>query len=456
LVVFLVIGIAAGSEGLGGIPFDNYPLGYRIGTIALALILFDGGLNTSRDNFRAAARPALVLATLGVVITAAIVALAGLVLGLSLPIAVLVGAVVSSTDAAAVFSVLRGLGVRLKPSISAVVEVESGLNDPMAVLLTAIATEFALGAHGGVLAVAWMLLLQLVVGVAAGWLMGRGGAVLLRAVRLPAAGLYPVFTIGVALASFGLATLCGGSGFLAVYLAGILMASSALPYRAGVRRVHDALAWLSQIVMFLMLGLLVFPSRLLPGVPVGLALAAVLALVARPLAVFVSLAPFAFARRETAFIAWAGLRGAVPIILATYPALLHVPEGDQIFHLVFFIVVLNSFVPGATLSLAARRLGIASGRERRPPASVELVSLREFPGDFVWYHVHRASAVAGASVRDLPLPEGCTLSIVLRGDRVVAPRGATVLQVGDHVCLFVVSGHRGLLALLFGASAESA
>lgn len=454
LVLFLGLGMLAGSEGLGGIPFDDYALAFRLGTIALVLILFDGGLNTAPAALRRAALPAGLLATLGVVATAGLVALAGWAFGLAPVTALLVGAVVSSTDAAATFAVLRSSGVRLRESTAATLEVESGLNDPMAILLTMIATELALGRAMGAGEIGLLFVRQFglggVIGVGAG-LAARG---LLRSVRLPAAGLYPVLTLAIAFLSFGLATLLDGSGFVAVYATGLMLSAGSLPYGAGVRRVHDALAWLSQIMMFTLLGLLVFPSRLLPALGVGLGIALFLACVARPLAVAPILALLRMPVHENAFVSWVGLRGAVPIILGAYPAVAGFVHGDEVFHLVFFVVLASSFVPGATVGWAARRLGIADPGPPPPPASVELVSLRELPGDFVWYHVAPASAVAGAEMRDLPLPEGCLVTLVLRGGDVVVPRGGTALVPGDQVCVFVLPEDRRLLDLLFGGASD--
>jgi potassium/hydrogen antiporter len=450
LLVFLVLGMAAGSEGIGGIPFDDYGVAFQLGAIALVLILFDGGLNTSMRIFRRAALPATVLATVAVVLTAAIAAGIGMFLGLPASIAVLVGSVVSSTDAAAVFSVLRGSGVRLKERTRAVLEVESGLNDPMAMLLTVLATEAVLGAKGVGWETAAFVTAQFGVGLLGGAVLGWAGQMLLRRVRLPAPGLYPVLTIGIALAAFGVSMALGGSGFLAVYLAALLVGAGAVPYRAAVRRVHDALAWLSQIVMFLLLGLLVFPSRLEPMLPTGFVLALALAFVARPVAVLLTLWPFGLSWRECVFIAWVGLRGAVPIILATYPVLRGVPDAEGIFHLVFFVVVVNSLLPGATVAWLARRLGVAEPVADVPPASIELISLHDYGSEFAWYTVHRQSAVAGALVRDLPLPNGSLLMLVLRGDDVLAPHGATHFEVGDHICVFVSPGDRPLLHLLLG------
>ncbi len=455
LVVFLALGMLAGSEGVGGIPFDHFPLAFRLGTIALVLILFDGGLNTAPSVLRRAALAAGLLATVGVVATAALVALAGMLLGLSVPIALLVGAVVSSTDAAATFAVLRSSGVRLRDSTAATLEVESGLNDPMAILLTMLATRYALGEATGPAEIALLFAQQFGVGGLAGGVMGYLGRTLLRHVRLPAAGLYPVLTVAVAFLAFGGATLLGGSGFVAVYGTGLVLAAGPLPYAAGVRRVHDALAWLSQIMMFTLLGLLVFPSRLVPAIGVGLALAAVLAFVARPLAVASLLALLRVPRNENAFVSWVGLRGAVPIILGAYPVVSGVARGDEVFHLVFFVVLATSFVPGATVGWAARRLGIASPTPPPAAASVELVSLRELPGEFVWYHVSSASAVAGAFVRELPLPDGCLVTMIVRDRDVVVPRGSTALRPDDQVCVFALPEGRSLLDLLFGSAPGS-
>lgn len=454
LVLFLALGMLAGSEGIGGIPFADYALAFRLGTIALVLILFDGGLNTAPAVLRRAAWPAGVLATAGVVATAGLTAGIGLLLGLDPMTAMLVGAVVSSTDAAATFAVLRSSGVRLRESTAATLEVESGLNDPMAILLTTVAIEIALDRAPGAGAIAWLFVAQFGIGGLVGVGSGLAARALLRSVQLPAAGLYPVLTLAIAFLSFGATTLLGGSGFVAVYATGLVLAAGPMPYGAGVRRVHDGLAWLAQIMMFTLLGLLVFPSRLLPTLGIGLALALLLAFVARPLAVTPILAALRVPWRENVFVGWVGLRGAVPIVLGAFPAVAGYAKGDEIFHLVFFVVLASSFVPGATVGWAARRLGLADPGPPPPPIRVDLVSLRELPGDFVWYHVVQASAVAGTFVRDLPLPEGSLVTMVVRDRDVVVPRGSTRLEPGDQVCVFVLPEARALLDLLFGGSAE--
>lgn len=450
LLVFLGLGMLAGSEGLIGIPFDDYGLAYRLGTIALVLILYDGGLNTSLGVLRRAALPAGLLATVSVVLTAAFMTGFGLILGLAPPIALLVGAVFSSTDAAAVFSVLRGSGVRLRETTGAILEVESGLNDPIAVFLTIVATEFALGASTSPGEVGLLFVRQIALGGATGLAFGYAGRAVLPRMQLPAAGLYPVVTLALAFLSFSAATLMEGSGFLAVYATGILVATGPMPYRAGVRRVHDALAWLSQILMFALLGLLVFPSQLLPVAGVGFALAVALAFVARPLAVWPVLALLGSPRSEQLFVSWVGLRGAVPIILAVFPVVRGVQGGAELFHIVFFIVLVSSLVPGATVVWLARRLGLAAVQRPAPQAHVELVSRRDLPGEFVWYHVDPVSAVAGTDLRTLALPEGCLVTLIERGQNLVVPKGSTRLEPGDHVCVYVLPAEGALLNLLFG------
>jgi cell volume regulation protein A len=450
LLLFLVLGMLAGSEGVGGIPLDDYELVYQLGSAALVLILFNGGLHTPPAMLRRATGPAVLLSTLTVVGTAAIVAVAGWLLGLPAPIAILTGAVVSPTDAAAVFSVLGSSGVRLQERTRATLEVESGLNDPMAVLLTVVATDAVLRGVGPDAETVWLLAAQGGVGVLGGLACGWVGRWILRRGELPAAGLYPVLTTALAFGAFGLTALLHGSGYLGVYLAGVVIGDGRLPHRSTVRGFHEGLAWLAQVVMFLLLGLLASPSRIWPLADEGLVLALVLAFVARPLAVLLALVPFPYTRAERVFVAWVGLRGAVPIVLATYPAILGVPGGDHVFDLVFFVVLATSLLPGATVPWLARFLGLDSGLPPAPEPRVELVSHREGPGDFVWYLVTAASAAAGASVDELPLPDGCRIVLLLRGDDVVSLAADTVLRADDHACVLVPAGERAFVDLVFG------
>ncbi|HEX6534527.1 MAG TPA: potassium/proton antiporter [Gemmatimonadaceae bacterium] len=454
-LIFLCVGMLAGSEGIGGIAFANYGLAFRLGMIALVFILFDGGLNTPIGAVRATIRPAGVLATAGVAGTAGLVAAAAHWLGFAWPHALLLGAIVSSTDAAAVFSVLRGSGISLARRVGTTLEVESGANDPLAVILTLELTRRLLDPTPGPL---WRLLpevaLQFVVGGIAGAAIGHGGRLLLSRVRLPAGGLYPVLTLALAMLAFAVPTLLHGSGFLGVYVAGVLLGNGALPFRPGLLRVHDALAWLSQIEMFLVLGLLAFPSRLAGVTWVGVTLALFLALVARPLVVALCLIPFRYSPREIGYAGWVGLRGAVPIILAIFPVLAGAPGARQVFDIVFIVVVVNAIVPGMTVPWVTRRLGLETDEPPSPPAVLEIESRQPLAGELLSFYVDEALAVAGASLNELPFPDGASATLIVRGRELIAPKGQTTLQPGDHVYVLTKPEDEPLIRLMFGRPEE--
>lgn len=452
VLLFLGVGILAGSEGLLGVTFEDYGFAFRMGTIALALILFDAGLNTPISRVRPVWAPAAVLATFGVLVSALIVAGGAWLLGLPWEVALLLGAIVSSTDAAATFSVLRGSGLSLHPRVGATLELESGLNDPLAVLLT-LALTAALTAGGG--EVSWLgvaadAVLQLVIGGLAGVIGGRLGVFMLLRVRLQTTGLYPVMTIAVALLTYGITTLVHGSGFLAAYIAALVIGNADLPYKASLARVHDATAWLAQIGMFLLLGLLVFPSRLLEVAPLGLGVAAVLGLVARPVAVALSLLPFRIPRREQALIGWAGLRGAVPIVLAAFPVLSRVPGAENLFDLVFFVVLVSALVHGGTVPWVTRKLGLESDEPPPPPAVLEIVSTQPLSGALLTFYVDEALDITGVPLMELPFPEGTAVTLILRGDQLIVPKGHTTLEAGDHVYVATTLADRAFVHLLFG------
>ena len=450
VLVFLALGMLAGSEGIGGIYFDDAELAFQLGTAALVLILFDGGLNTRLASLRLAAKPAAVLASVGVVATAALMAVAGRLLGVPWPLALLLGAVVSSTDAAAVFAVLRGSGVSLQRRVGTTIEVESGANDPMAFVLTVVLTEQMLGGMqpGGQTAID--VVLQFGIGAGIGVAGGFAGRGILAIAQLRAAGLYAVFTIGLAFLVFGATTLASGSGFLAVYVAGIVLGSGSLPLRGGLLRVHDAVAWLGQIVMFLILGLLVFPSQLVDVAAVGFALALALGLVIRPLVVAACLLPFGFTRSEVAFIGWVGLRGAVPIVLATYPGLAGVEGADWIFNVVFFIVVINAIVHGGSVALVTRWLGLERADTPPPRAVLEIESVHPLRGELRSFYIEAGLVVCGQRIADLPFPEGAAATLLVRGGDLLAPKGATILQAQDHLYVFFRPEDRTFIHLMFG------
>ena len=452
---FLVVGMLAGSEGIGGIPFDDFHFAFRMGSLALALILFDGGLNTPVEAIRRVWAPAGVLASIGVILVAGLVAVPARLWGLEWPEALVLGAIVSSTDAAATFAVLRASGLQLKRRVAATLEVESGANDPAAVILTTTLT-LNLIAPGSI--EPWRMLLgilsQLAIGAALGVGFGYAGRALVGRLQLVTGGLYPALTLAIGLLSFGVTTLAQGSGFLAVYITGFVLGNGPLPYRAGLLRIHDALAWLAQIGMFLMLGLLVFPSRLGEVAPLGLGIALLLAVLIRPLVVALCLAPFRYPQNETAFIGWVGLRGAVPIVLAAFPVLAGAPGADRIFHLVFFIVVVGAVIPGGTVAWATRRLGLESHEPPAPQAVLAIESRVQLKGEVMSFYIDEALVVSGLPLSELDFPEGAAVALVVRGNELVPPRGTTVLQPGDHV--YVVAGNedRALIQLMFGRPEE--
>jgi potassium/hydrogen antiporter len=450
VLAFLVLGMLAGSEGIGGIYFDNYQLAFRLGTLALVLILFDAGLNTSVANIRRAAVPAGILATVGVAMTAGLVALGARLFGLSWAAALILGAIVSSTDAAAVFAVLRGGSLNLKPRVGTVLEAESGMNDPMAVILTIALTQMVAGIAPLSWAMAWQIPLQLFIGAVVGILLAVMLRRILSRVRLTTGGLYPVLTSSLALTAFGVATILEGSGFLAAYAAGIALGYGRLPYRGGLVRVHDALGWLSQIGMFLMLGLLATPSRLPQVAGLGIALGLFLAFVARPLAVVLCIAPLGYRGRELVYISWVGLRGAVPIILATFPLFAGITDAERIFDLVLFIVVVSAIVPGATIRWTTRGLRLQAEERPAPAAVLEVNSIVPLNGEIISFHIDQSLAVADATLAQVPFPPGSSALLLVRGDRLEPCRGDTELRPGDHVYVYCRHEDRPLIELLFG------
>jgi cell volume regulation protein A len=454
-LVFLVIGMLAGSDAFAGIDFSDHRLAFRIGTAALVLILFDGGLNTPLESLRRVWAPAGLLATVGVAGTAIVAALGARLTGFEWPQALLLGAIVSSTDAASVFAVLRSSGISLRRRVGSTLEAESGLNDPMAVILTIALTASLVRAEAiSVTRLAGTVVFELLFGAAIGFGGGWLGQRTLLRLRLRGLGLYPVLTLAVALLSFGIATLSGGSGFLAVYVAGVMLGNGMLPYRHGVIRTHDAMAWLSQIVMFLVFGLLVSPEDL-PEVAVsGVALALMLAFVARPIFTFACLLPFGYTMRESTYVGWVGLRGAVPIVLAIYPVLERAPGAPLIFNVVFFVVVANALVPGATVRWATRLLKMDVEEPPRPRAILELESMAPLKGELMGFYIDEALAVAGVPLQDLPFPDGAAVAVIIRGDEMIPPKGATALLPGDHIYVLAKPEDRQFMLLMFGRAEE--
>lgn len=450
VLLFLGLGMLGGSEGIGGIAFDDYRFAVRVGTIYLVLILFDGGLNTPWRAVRRVLVPAGTLATVGVTLTAGLLALFARLLGLDWTDALLLGAVVSSTDAAAVLAVLRGGRLHLQPRVGNILEVESCANDPMAMILTVTMIEVAKSPDALQWTLALTVPLQLAVGAVAGFAVGYGGLLIIRHIRPPTVGLYPAITLAIAFLSFGVATLLEGSGLLSVYISALVLGNAVLPYRTGLARVHEALAWLSQIALFLMLGLLVFPTKLLEVAGVGLATALFLAFVARPVAVLLCLLPLRLPLREMGYVSWIGLRGAVPIILGAFPVLAQVPGAERVFNIVFFIVVVSAILPGTTIRFVTRWLGLADPEPPKPSAILEIHSAHKLNGEIVSFFIQPPAAVCGASLAQIELPPDSAVILVVRGSDLVAARGATVLLPDDHVYVFFRPADRHFIELLFG------
>lgn len=453
LLVFLVIGMLAGEDGPGGIVFSNYQLTYALGSLALAVILFDGGLRTRLSQVRGALAPAATLATLGVVVTAGLTGLAARVLlGLDWVPALLIGAVVASTDAAAVFFLLRANGLHLQRRVGATLEVESGSNDPMAVFLTLLMVSLALSPEGlSALPLLMSLLQQLGVGALLGVLGGLLLAQALNRLALPA-GLHPVLAVSSAIALVPLTNLLGGSGFLAVYIAGLVVGNRPVRAFANVLSVQDAATWLAQMLMFLVLGLLVTPSRLLEAALPALGIAAFLMFVARPIAVTLCLWPFRFPRREIAFVSWVGLRGAVGIFLASVPMLVGLENAQLYFNVGFVVVLTSLLVQGWTLSLAAFQLKVAVPRRDPPSRRVELDLPGQLEHEMVGYRVAPDCALLSGRGR---LPAWARPVLVVRGGEVASPAEVGQLKAEDFAYYLAPPGRVIRLDWLFAEAGEA-
>ncbi len=453
LLVFLVVGLAAGEDGIGGIEFDNAGTAYFIGAVALALILFDSGFATPLKTLRSAAAPAVVLATLGVVLTTGLVGVAAhLLLPFTWLESFLLGAILSSTDAAAVFFLLRAGGITLRERVRATLEIESSSNDPMAIFLTiALVGIIARGVEGGGAIVELVEEFGLEFGLGAG-LGLAGGYVVARLIDRAEldSGLYPILFLALALVLFAVTSLLHGSGFLAVYVAGLIVGNSRMRHGPGLRRFSEALTWLSQIGMFLILGLLATPSEF-PGVAIpGLALAAFLIFIARPLAIWLCLLPFRFSRYEVAFIAWVGLRGAVSVLLSILPVIGGLANGQVFFNVTFIVVLASLLVQGWSIRLVARWLGMIVPARHGPVQRLQL----ELPGgdhEMVAYRVHPESRVAKGE----RIPRWARPSLLVRDGVSLRPHNAGRPQPGDQIYIIATPNYLPLLDRLFAAPAES-
>ncbi|HEY2478669.1 MAG TPA: potassium/proton antiporter [Solirubrobacterales bacterium] len=436
LLLFLALGMLAGSEGIGGINFDNAALARTLGTIALVLILFEGGLTSGWSEIRPVLGTAASLATLGTLATALLAGVAAKwIFGLTWLEGLIVGSAIAATDSAAIFAVLRNS--TLEKRLARSLEGESGMNDPVALLLVIGFIEWIQQPGYGAADVIGLMALKLAVGIVVGLILGRLAVWVLTRIDLPSDGIYPVATIAAAALAYGVSEVAHGSGLLAVYLTALALGSARIPAKRSVVSFHEGLGWVSQIGLFVLLGLLVFPGDLGGVAAKGLGLSAVLIFVARPLATFVATAFTSFNFREKLMLGWAGLRGATPIWLATFPVVAGVRSGEEEFAIVFFVVVTSTLVQGASFEPLANRLRLTTDEPALPRRLFESGRIREMGGDVVAFRLPPGAVAAGHRVRELELPREALVNVIVRDGHAIPPRGSTELREGDELHILV-------------------
>lgn len=451
LIIFILVGMVVGSEGPGGIEFDDAWVAQLLGVIALAFIIFSGGLHSSWKSVSPVLWTGVSLSTIGVFLTAILVGLfVHYLLDFSILMALLLGAIVSSTDAAAVFSVMSSSGTKLKGSLKDLLEFESASNDPMAVILTLGFIHLITNPEASIWSMVLLLIQQMVLGIVIGFIMGKAIVFTVNRLRLNFEGLYPVLTLALVIFTYGLTASIGGSGFLAVYIAGLILGGSDFIHKQSLTRFHDGLAWLMQITMFLILGLLVFPSRLLPIIVSGILISLFLIIIARPIGVFISLPFGKNSLKEKTFISWVGLRGAVPIILATFPLLAGVPKADILFNIVFFIVITSVLIQGTTIPLAAKLLGVNAPETKTKTENVEFEFHYDENSQKIELVIPQNSEAIGKQLVELGLPESAIIILIKREDKSIVPRGGTIIEPQDKLLILAENDDLPKIKSIFG------
>ncbi|MGZ5324810.1 MAG: potassium/proton antiporter [Solirubrobacterales bacterium] len=436
LILFLGLGMLVGSEGIAGVEFDDAELTRTLGTIGLVLILFEGGLAAGWREIRPVLVTAVSLATLGTIMTAVAAGFAAVwIFDLGTLEGLIIGSAIAATDSAAIFAVLRGSTLRRR--LARTLEGESGMNDPVALLLVTGFIAWIEEPGYGLADMAGGLILKLAIGAVLGIGVGWAAREAFRRLNYPTQGLYPVASIATAGISYGLAEIGHGSGFLAVYLTALMLGSRTTPGRRTIVAFHQGLGWVSQIALFFLLGLLVFPSQLWDVAGEGLLLSAILMFAVRPLAALVASLPERFSLRERLMLGWAGLRGAIPIWLATFPVVAGIESSEEIFNIIFFVVVTSTVIQGTTFEGLANRLGLTTSEPALPTPLVETGTIRKLGGEVFAYRVDPGAAVVGRPVRDLGLPRQAIVNVIVRGGEAIPPRGSTEIEAGDELHVLV-------------------
>lgn len=438
LILFLAIGMLAGSEGIGGIRFDDPKLAQFIGVVSLNFILFSGGLDTNFKAIKPILREGLMLSTLGVFLTATTLGtFVWLVTDFTIYESMLLGSIVSSTDAAAVFSILRSKNLALKTNLRPTLELESGSNDPMAYVLTLAFLTLVINQDLSLMSMIPLFLQQMILGAIAGLGFGKLSKIIINRIKLGFEGLYPVLVIALMFITFSATDFVGGNGFLAIYICAVFLGNQDLIHKSTILKMFDGIAWLMQIVLFLTLGLLVFPSQIIPYMGIGLLISIFLILVARPAAVFISLIFFKMKLKRRFYISWVGLRGAVPIVFATYPLLAGIEKANMIFNIVFFISVTSVLIQGTTLAVFAKWLKVVLPEKVKPVAENDRYILNLPKSAMEEVSIPSDSFAVNKRIIDLHLPTSAFIVMIKRNDKFVRPGGSTIIEANDTLVLLL-------------------